>query len=333
MKSPIRPPKRFVPHSQGTYAGAGATRKLWTPSSKSAVEIEQLEATHILLSHIEVLSPRSVREALEALDNYRGEICIVAGSTDVSVKLKDGKVYEKRFLDISRLDELTHITLGRDGLIHIGALASYGDCIRNPMIRKRAVLLSDSFLTIGSPQIRNLATIGGNLGTASPAGDAIPPLLALDATVVLEGLSRKRAIKTEQFLTGYRKTKREPNELITEVKFRPVKKNDVTFFRKLSLRQSNAIALASVALWGKVREGPVFSEARIALGAVAPTVIRARRAEEALINSTLTDDRTKEVARICASEAQPISDIRSSAGYRRKAVEALLYMGLREILR
>jgi carbon-monoxide dehydrogenase medium subunit len=290
-----------------------------------------LEVAPILLSHIEVLSPRSVRDALKALDDYQLDIRIVAGSTDVSVMLKDGNMKEKRFLDISRLEDLKHIIVSRDGLIHIGAVASYGDCLRSPIIRKKAGILLDSFLTIGSPQIRNLATIAGNLETASPAGDAIPPLFALDATIVLESLSRKREIAVEKFLTGYRKTMREPNELITEVKFHPVNRDEVTFFRKLGLRHANSIALASVAFWGKVREGPVLSEARIALGAVAPTVIRARGAEEALVNSQLTDDRVKAVARTCASEAQPISDIRGSADYRRRAVNALMYVGIRDV--
>jgi xanthine dehydrogenase FAD-binding subunit len=111
---------------------------LRTQSSKPAAAAKSLEAPRILLSQIEVLSPRSVREALQALNKYREEIRIVAGSTDVSVMLKDGKAKEKRFLDISHLTGLSYIRLGKDGLIHIGALASYGDCTRSPTIRKRA---------------------------------------------------------------------------------------------------------------------------------------------------------------------------------------------------
>jgi CO/xanthine dehydrogenase FAD-binding subunit len=245
--------------------------------------------------------------------------------------LKDGKLQETRLLDVSHIGELRYIKLGKDGLIHIGALATYGDCLRSLTIRNRATVLYDSFVTIGSPQIRNLATIAGNLGTASPAGDAIPPLVALDAHIVLANLSREREVTIEQFLVGYRKTIREVNELITEVKFRPVRKDEVSFFRKLGLRQANAIALASVAFWGKVREGNMISEARIALGAVAPTVMRARRTEEAIVNSPITDDKIKEASQICGSEAQPISDLRCSARYRRRAVEALLFTGLNEI--
>jgi xanthine dehydrogenase FAD-binding subunit len=258
-------------------------------------------------------------------------IRIVAGSTDVSVMLKDGNVKEKRFLDISHVDDLRYITLGRDGLIHIGALATYGDCIRSPIIAENASVLIDSFLTIGSPQIRNLATIAGNLGNASPAGDSIPPLFVLGATVVLESLSGKREITVEEFFVGYRKTIRESTELITEVRLRPVKKGEITFFRKLGLRCANAIALASVAFWGKVAHGSAFSEAKIALGAVAPTVMRARRAEEVLVGGPFTIDRIEEAARACALEAHPISDIRGSADYRRRAIEGLAHIGFRDI--
>lgn len=246
--------------------------------------------------------------------------------------LKDRNVKEKCLLDISHMDDLRYINTGRDGLIHIGTLATYGDCIRSPIIRKNAAFLIDCFLTIGSPQIRNLATIAGNLGTASPAGDSIPPLFVLDATLVLESLARKREMSVEKFLSGYRKTEREPTELITEVRLRPIKKDDLAFFKKLGLRRANAIALASVAFWGRVVEGPTFAEARIALGAVAPTVIRARRAEEVLASGPLTLDRINEVARTCAMESRPISDIRGSAHYRRKAIEGLAQIGFRDIL-
>jgi xanthine dehydrogenase FAD-binding subunit len=279
-----------------------------------------------------VLSPRSVHEALEALDIYREGIRIVAGSTDVSVMLKDGNVNEKRLLDISHVGDLRYITIGRDGLIHIGALATYADCILSPIIHENAGVLKDCSLTIGSTQIRNLATIAGNLGNASPAGDAIPALYVLDARVVLKRLSRKREIVVEEFFAGYRRTVREPTELITEIKLRPVKKDEVTFFKKLRLRCANAIALASVAFWGKVTQGPAFSEAKIALGAVAPTVMRARRAEEGLVSGPFTIDRIEEVARTCAAEARPISDVRGSADYRRRAVEGLCHMGFRDVL-
>jgi CO/xanthine dehydrogenase FAD-binding subunit len=246
--------------------------------------------------------------------------------------LKDGNLKEKLFLDLSRLDDLKFVKIGKDGLIHIGAAATYGDCIRSPIIRKNARVLVESFLTIGSPQIRNLATIAGNLATASPAGDSIPALFALNGMVVLQSLSGKREVSVEEFLEGYRKTKREPNELITEVKLRRVRRGEVTFFRKLGLRHANAISLASIAFWGRVVEDPRFADARLALGAVAPTVIRAEQAEKILVGKPFTSETINEVARCCAQETRPISDIRGSAEYRKKAVEGLTRMSFLEVL-
>jgi len=279
-----------------------------------------------------MVSPRSVRDALQILDEQRENVRIVAGSTDVSVMLKDGNIREECFLDISHLDALRYIRMGRDRLVRIGALATYGDCIRSSIIRRNARILVDAFDTLGSPQIRNLATVVGNLGNASPAGDAIPPLFVLNATVVLESVSERREMPAQDFLVDYRKTNRKPNELITEVSFTPVRRGEVAFFKKLGLRQANAIAIASVAFWGQIAEGPRFTDARIALGAVAPTVLRASRAEKVLLSGGLSRERIGEVARICASEAQPISDIRGSAEYRRKAVVGLTQLGFLEVL-
>lgn len=279
-----------------------------------------------------MVSPRSARDALRFLDERRETIRVVAGSTDVSVILKDGNVREEWLLDISHLDALRYIRMGRDGLIHIGALATYGDCIRSSIIRRNARILVDAFYTLGSPQIRNLATIAGNLGNASPAGDAIPPLFVLNASLVLESLAERREMSVLDFLEGYRKTNRKPNELITEIRFSPVRRSEVTFFKKLGLRQANAIAVASVAFWGQIAEGPRFTDARIALGAVAPTVMRASRAEEALLSGLFTPERIRAVARICSMEAQPISDIRGSAEYRRRAVDGLAQLGFLGIL-
>jgi len=279
-----------------------------------------------------MISPRSVRDALQILDERRENVRIVAGSTDVSVMLKDGNVREEWCLDISHLDALRYIRTGQDRLIHIGALATYGDCIRSSIIQRNARILVDAFYTLGSPQIRNLATIAGNVGNASPAGDAIPPLFVLNASVVLESLSERREMAVQDFIVDYRKTDRKPNELITEIRCSPAGRGEVAFFKKLGLRQANAIAVASVAFSGQPAEGPRFAHARIALGAVAPTVLRASRAEKVLLSGLFTPERIGEVASICRLEAQPISDIRGSAEYRRKAIEGLAKLGFLEIL-
>ena len=206
---------------------------------------------------MEVISPESVVDALEVLDRYGEDIRIVAGSTDISVMLKDAHIRESKFLDLSHVNNLRYIKAGKDGMIHIGALATYGDCVRNRVLRKRARILLDSVETIGSPQIRNLATVAGNLGNASPAGDVIPPLFVLDAKVVLESKSEKREISIEQFFSGYRKTVRKPNELIGEVSFYPVTQGELTFFRKLGLRRANCDSGRECGLLGEERRAHI----------------------------------------------------------------------------
>ena len=283
----------------------------------------------MLYSHIDVIVPTNVKEAYAVLDRYRDEVRVVAGSTDISVMLKDGRVRESKFLDLSHLNELRYIKTQRDGRIHIGAGATYGDCARHGRLRKEASVLLQAIETIGAPPLRNIATVAGNLANASPAGDSIPPLFVLDAGVILESASGKREIPIDAFFSGYRKTVREPNELIREVAFCPIRRGEIAFFKKLGLRRANAISVASVALWARLEMGRV-SETRIALGAVAPTVIRARRTETMLTGTQLTMERIREVAKCCAEESHPISDIRGSASYRRQAIEALIYMGLVE---
>jgi CO/xanthine dehydrogenase FAD-binding subunit len=149
---------------------------------------------------------------------------------------------------------------------------------------------------------------------------------------MLENKSEEREVSIERFFSGYRKTVRNPNELIREISFSPVRPGELTFFKKLGLRRANAIAVASVAFWGK-KNGHTFTEVRIALGAVAPTVIRARRTEAMLVGATLTPEKIREVAKTCAEESSPISDIRGTAAYRKQAVEALTYIGLMETAR
>jgi len=243
--------------------------------------------------------------------------------------LKDDRVVESKFLDLSQLDSLRYIEES-DGQVHIGARATFGDCIRSRVLQRTARVILDAIETIASPQIRNLGTVAGNLGNASPAGDSIPPLFVLGSKVVLENSSGKREVPIEAFFIGYRKTVRRNDELIREVCFPPVSKNDITFFKKLGLRHANAISVASVAFWAKPK-GDRIAHARIALGAVAPTVIRATKSEANLTGAQLTTEKAKNIAKMCADESRPISDIRGSASYRRRAIEALTYMGLVEV--
>jgi len=278
-------------------------------------------------SHLKVERPKTVKKALELLSE--GDYRVVAGSTDVSVMIKDGRLKEDKLLDISGLKELKFLKeSGR--MIKLGPLLTFSECLSSPLLNEYAPLLLEAVRTIGSPQIRNLGTIGGNLGTGSPAGDTIPPLYVTNAEITVSSLKGIREIPIERFFLGPKRTALRRDELITEIKFEKIEKGELYFFRKLGLRRANAIAVASVAALLKPMNGKY--EVRIALGSVAPTVVRAHKAEKILSEGPLDENRIREASIAVSEDIRPITDIRGSAEYRRRAASALLYQGLYEIL-
>ena len=191
----------------------------------------------------------------------------------------------------------------------------------------------DAASQIGAIQLQNTATIGGNLGNASPAGDSLPPLYALDAVVVTRSTSGTREIPIEQFYVGYRKTALKIDELIAQVHFQALGREDRGAYKKLGLREANAISIVDVAAILRGRKGnEAFEEARIALGAVAPTIRRSRACEQALAGKSITKEVLKNAAMLARDDAVPIDDIRGSAQYRRDVVESLVYEALEEAL-
>lgn len=283
-----------------------------------------------LRSEIDVLTPRSLDEALELLHQKGDALKIVAGGSDVIVQLRDGLVKTDKLLNILSLSELRYIRpIG--SRIHIGALATYSDMIHNNLVKRHAWILSEAARQIGAIQLQNTATIGGNLGNASPAGDSLPPLYALDAIVVTRSRAGRREIPIEQFFTGYRKTALEPGELIEEVHFNGLESKDRGAYVKLGLREANAISIVDVAvvLRGRNRDNS-FTEARAALGAVAPTIRRAHECEMALINKPLTSNVIHKASLLAANDASPIDDIRGSAEYRKEAVASVVYQALHQ---
>jgi CO/xanthine dehydrogenase FAD-binding subunit len=254
------------------------------------------------ISTLDVRSVTTVRDALGSLhDEDRAPI---AGATDLFVALNFGTLTPRRFVDIWRVDELRRIAVNADTLV-IGALVTYTDLIRSPIIAARLPMLIEASRLIGGPQIQNRGTIGGNIANASPAGDSLPILAAVDATVVLRSTVGERRVPFNEFYTGYRASVRRPDELIVAVEIPAV--HGRQWFRKVGTRAAQAISKVVIA---GVRDG---RSARIALGSVAPTVVRARHTEEALGNGATIDDAVEVLRR----EIVPIDDIRSTAEYRR----------------
>ena len=286
----------------------------------------------MMRSEIDVLTPRSLDEALGILRDDSGGLRIIAGGSDVIVQLRDGVIKPQRLLNILLLKELRFIRK-QEGRIHIGALATYNDVATSPVTRTHAWPLVEASRQIGAIQLQNTATLGGNLGNASPAADSLPPLYALDAVVVTRNKAGIREIPIEEFYVAYRKTALRPDELIVEVHFRALGENDRGAYKKLGLRLANAISIVDVATVLRGRSSDeAFEEARVALGAVAPTIKRARACEETLTRGPITNQILKDAAALAVEDSVPIDDIRGSAEYRKDVVTSLVYEALEEAL-
>jgi CO/xanthine dehydrogenase FAD-binding subunit len=261
------------------------------------------------LSHRSLLEPRSLADALKMLRD-EGPLTPMAGCTDLYVALNFGTLTDTRFLNLWRLDGLRTIEL-RDGTLSIGALATHTDVIRSPLVRKRLPMLAAASREVGGAQIQNRGTIGGNVANASPAGDTLPVLAAADAFVVLKSAKETRRVSFTAFYTGYRQTVRRADELIVGFEIPAVRGRQ--WFRKVGTRAAQAISKVVIA-------GVIGEQPRVALGSVAPTVVRAIRTEAALAAGASIE----EAQRTLAAEIAPIDDIRSTAEYRRRVAANLL---------
>ncbi len=282
------------------------------------------------LSALSLKRPRTLKAALAMLAEDP-TLTPIAGCTDVLVGLHFGTLDQRRFLDLWGLDELRGIKLdapkgaalraagdqrrtGSDkplGSIRIGALATFTDIIKSPLVQRRVPMLVAASREVGGAQIQNRGTLGGNIGNASPAGDTLPVLAAAEARIVLRSVNGERVVPFNEFYTGYRTSVRRPSELITAIEIPPV--DGRQWWRKVGTRRAQAISKVMMA---GVR-GPVV---RVAVGSVAPTVLRATAASRVLSDGGLIGDAQAALR----SEIAPIDDIRSTGDYRRQVAENLL---------
>jgi CO/xanthine dehydrogenase FAD-binding subunit len=258
---------------------------------------------------LELFEPRTVTEALRMLRN-EGPLTPLAGATDLFVAVNFGTLTANRFLNLWGLEPLRRITL-RDDVLHIGALATFTALIRSRHVRRHLPMLVSAAREVGGLQIQNRGTLGGNVANGSPAGDTLPVLAATDAIVVVRSVDAERRIPFVEFYTGYRASARRPDELIVGFDVPPIEGRQ--WFRKVGTRAAQAIS--KVVMAGVRGPNP-----RIALGSVAPTVIRLRGVEQALAGGASIDD----AARLLDHDIRPIDDLRSTAAYRRDVAANLL---------
>lgn len=268
----------------------------------------------------------TLTELQKAIPEIKERIYFLAGGTDLLVYLKDGLISDDScIVDIGNLKELCFIAES-DGKIRIGALTTFSEIIKNEIINKHCKILSDSCKTIGSIQIRNRGTIGGNIANASPAGDSIPALFCLNAIIK----TTSREIPITELFTGPKKTILENNELITEILVN--RQEGFSYFYKLGLRKAFSISKVSIAITCLKTSENVLQKVNIACGAVAPTVIKASQTESLLEGKKLNDEIINEAVEKIRQEVMPIDDFRSNAFYRRHCIGILLQRGLREVL-
>jgi CO/xanthine dehydrogenase FAD-binding subunit len=250
-----------------------------------------------------------MRDALSMLRD-EAPLTPMAGCTDLYVSLNAGALHAERFLDLWPLDQLRAIEV-RDGRLWIGALATYTAITRSALVRRRLPMLAAAAHEIGGAQIQNRGTLGGNVANASPAGDSLPVLAAADALVHLVSAAGTRRVPFTAFYTGYRRTLRQPDELIAgfEIAASPGRQA----FRKVGTRAAQAIA--------KVVMAATFgANPRVAIGAVAPTVLRLPRTEAVVADG----GSIRAAQEALLSEIAPIDDVRSTAAYRRRVAANLL---------
>jgi xanthine dehydrogenase iron-sulfur cluster and FAD-binding subunit A len=285
-------------------------------------------------------SVTTIEEALRLLGALGGEARIVAGATDLIIELERGvRTGVTTLIDITRVPGLANITLDDAGVIHLGPLVTHNQCVDSKLIVERALPLAQACWEVGAPQIRNRATVAGNLITASPANDTITPLMALDAVITLASVRGQRRVSLRDFYTGVRRTVMAPDELLVDITFAAQKPGEHGMFIKLALRRAQAISVVDAAVIidfdhsnGASLEAQPVARARIALGSVAPTIVRAAAAEAYLVGQRLTPAAISGAADLAMEAARPIDDVRGPASYRREMVAVVTARALRGLV-
>jgi carbon-monoxide dehydrogenase medium subunit len=269
----------------------------------------------------ELALPETLEACTQALADGP-DVRVVAGGTDLLPLMKSGMVKPRRLVDLSALTELKRLDLGADGALHVGAGVAARSIEQTPLSADGFMALAEGASVVGSFQIRNLATLGGNLANAAPSADMAPPLLALDAELLIAGPRGRRRVPVSEFFLGVRRTQLAADEVLVEVIIPAPGAGSGGSYLRHTPRRELDIAVVGVASQLTLRDG-VCAKARIALGAVAPTPVRASRAEARLEGEALTPALIEEAAQLAVSAASPISDQRGSAEYRRHLVNVL----------
>lgn len=276
--------------------------------------------------------PETVQQVLDLLDHAGDQTKIIAGGTDLMIEIRDGK-WEglEDVIDISRVKDLDKIFEDADGLIHIQANVTHNDILNSDLVRKTGSPLYQACYQVSSPQLRNRSTVVGNLVTASPANDAIPPLMAMDASLILVSGRGERQVKLNEFYMGVRKTVKQPDELVREIVYKPLKASQRGSFIKQALRKVQAISTLNCCVMLDL-EGELITNAIVTMGSVAPTVIHSQQAEDFLKGKRLNAETAHKASELAALDTRPITDFRGGNDYRQYMMQVIVEDALMELL-
>ena len=277
------------------------------------------------------LEPRTVQEAIALLSRHGCAAKLVAGGTDLLNDIRSKKIAPEYIVDIGAIPGLDSVTDDDRGTLSIGALATLRAVEISAQVKKHHAVISQAAGQIGSVAIRNVGTIAGNLCHASPAADTAPALLTLGAKAKIVGPAGERTVSLDDFFAGPGRTVLAHDELLVEIEVPAMPPRTKALYLKHAIRGSADLAIVGVAVMGSMYDGCIHN-VRIALGAVAPTPMRARRAESLLEGKTQDDALIEIAARAAAEECRPITDVRASADYRREMVKALTRRAIERVV-
>jgi len=285
-----------------------------------------LSNTRIIPYEFKYYEPETLSEAVELLDKLGPEAKILAGGTDLLVQIKMGTIRPKYIVNIKKIKDLYGIRDGGDKLI-IGALTKLREIERNSIVKERFYALYEAVKSMAGVQIRNMATIGGNLCNASPAADTAPPLIVYNAELVIYGPNGYRRVRVEEFFKGPKKTVLKHNEILTHIEIPYESRKHGSAFIKIA-RVAMDLAKVNVAAKLVVDDHDNIVDVAIALGSVAPTPVRARSVESVLRGKKFSEREVWEAAKLVVNDISPITDVRSTAEYRRWVSRVITYDAL-----
>jgi len=277
------------------------------------------------MERFEYIVPENLKEAFSLLVQYNGKAAILAGGTDLLVKMRDRVLQPAVLIDLKHISDLGGIDYSEAEGLKIGALVNICDVEKSKLIQEKFSILSQAAGTLGSVQVRNKATIGGNLCNAAPSADMAPSLIGLGASVTLAGPDGESLLPLEEFFTGPGETILGKGQILKDIRVPNMRTHSEGIYLKFSRRKATDLALvgvASVLTMDLALDN--CTDISIVLGAVAPTPLRAKRAEAVLRGNKISDSLVKEAARVASEEAAPITDVRASLWYRNQIIEVLV---------